>query len=131
MIYREVLEYDTKMNNYIDITSDIKLVVSRSKIEEGICNIFMQGTTAGLMMNENDMMLMSDFKKFLQIIDEKKLYNHPENAFSHMKANLIGFDKSVPISHNELVLGKWQEIMLWEFDTKPRKRKIVVTIMGE
>jgi secondary thiamine-phosphate synthase enzyme len=131
MIYREILEYDTKTGSFIDITPEVREVLARSKINEGICNLFIPGTTAGLMMNEPDLMLMADFKKFLSIIDDKKMYNHPGNSFSHLRANLLGFDKNIPISNNQLILGQWQHILLWEFDIKKRSRQVIVTIIGE
>jgi len=131
IMYKTELEIQTKPNSFVDITKKIKDIVTESKIKNGLCNIFIPGTTAGLMMNENDMMLIEDFKKFFSIIDDKKHYNHPDNAFSHLRANLLSTEKTIPVDNGDLALGTWQSILLWEFDVNPRKRNLMITIMGE
>ena len=128
---RTILEVVTKPNSFVDITSQIKKLVSEGKIKDGLCNIFLPATTAGLMMNENERMLIEDFKRFFSIIDEKSHYNHPDNAFSHLRANMLSCEKTIPIVEKGLVLGNWQSILLWEFDTRPRKREIIITFVGE
>ncbi|MEM7819263.1 MAG: secondary thiamine-phosphate synthase enzyme YjbQ [Candidatus Aenigmatarchaeota archaeon] len=129
MIYREIIEIETKSNKYIDITNKISDIVENCHIKYGLCHIFLEGTTAGFLLNENDPMLLADFKNvFKKIAPKKKLYQHPSNAFSHIRASMLRQDLTFPINDGKLILGTWQNILLWEFDIKKRKRKIVITI---
>jgi len=133
MTYQEVFEVKTKKGiDVIDITQGIKDVLKNAKISTGLCNIFLTATTACLVINENERMLQEDIKKFFRdIINEERIYHHPSNAFSHMRANLCDKELTIPVRNGELVLGTWQSIMLMEFDVEPRTRRIVVTVSGE
>lgn len=132
MLFRKNLEIETKRDGFIDITNEIEKMVEESNVKEGLCNIFLPATTAGLVMNENERMLIEDFKRFFdKSVPDDKLYNHPSNAFSHLRANLAATEKTIPVSHGKLVLGTWQSILLWEFDINKRKREVVVTVMGD
>ncbi|MEM7826848.1 MAG: secondary thiamine-phosphate synthase enzyme YjbQ [Candidatus Aenigmatarchaeota archaeon] len=130
-MYKETLEIETKKGIHIeDITPKITAIVKKSEISEGMCNIFLQSTTSGLFVNEFDMMLFEDIKKFFKdIVDEKKIYHHPSNASSHLRAMLLKPEISIPVHEGELMLGTWQRILLIEFDVVPRKRNLIVTII--
>ena len=132
MIIRESFEMKTETLNYVDITKSIEKLVEKSKVKEGLCHIFLPGTTTGMMLNEMDRFLMEDFKRlFRQLIDDKKMYSHPDNAHSHLRAALLQQSISLPVSKGKLMRGTWQSILLWEFDVKSRTRQIVVTVTGE
>ncbi len=132
MIFRSSFDIDTKPLNYVNITKHIEDLLLKSRVREGICNVFVQGTTTGLMINEMDHMLMEDFRRFYaKMVDENRIYSHEDNAHSHIRAAFLTTDKAVPISRGKLVLGEWQSIVLWEFDVKDRKRKIIVTVVGD
>ena len=132
MIFRESFEVKTETLNYVDITKDIEKLVEKSKVKEGLCHIFLPGTTAGIILNEMDHFLIEDFKRvFRQLIDDKKMYSHPDNAYSHLRAALLQQSISLPVSKSKLMRGTWQSILLWEFDVKSRARQIVVTVTGE
>ncbi|MEM7816507.1 MAG: secondary thiamine-phosphate synthase enzyme YjbQ [Candidatus Aenigmatarchaeota archaeon] len=130
-IYREEIEIATREGiDVLDITKDIELAVRNSKVKNGICHIFLKATTAGLIINEYDLLLVQDAKNLIKnLVKEEKVYAHPQNAFSHLRAMLTKCDLSIPISENKLCLGTWQRIWLVEFDTHPRKRKIIVSIL--
>ena len=129
MLFRKILRIKTRSSECVDITSEIKKVVNGCAFPEGICNIFLKATTAGLMINENDLLLKQDFIKFFKwSVPEEKMYTHPENAFSHIRASMLSQDLTIPVSNNELVLGIWQSILLWNFDVADREREIVITI---
>lgn len=132
MLFRDTIGIETEKGmSFVDITDRVVKLVYDCKIEEGICNIFLPGTTAGLMVNENDRMLIEDFKRFFHTIDEKKLYSHPSNAFSHLRANLLRPELTIPVSNRKLLLGKWQSIFVWEFDAGPRKRELIISVVGD
>ncbi len=132
VLFRDTVEIETKKGiSYEDITGRIVDIAGSCKIQEGLCNVFLPSTTAGLMLNENDRMLIEDFKRFFHAVDEKKLYSHPSNAFSHLRANLLRSEITIPVSNRKLLLGRWQSIILWEFDAQERKREIVISVIGD
>ena len=132
MIFRDSFEIKIETLNYVDITKEVENIVQKSKIVQGICHVFLPGTTAGIMSNEMDQFLMEDFKRlFRELVDEKRMYAHPDNSYSHIRASMLSTEKSFPVSANKLMLGTWQSILLWEFDVTSRTRKIIVTLIGE
>lgn len=131
MIYREFIELSTETNKLYDLTKQIKAVTDKCLIKEGICNVFLTGTTAGLMINENDKMLYQDLKRLFEVMaPEDKLYNHPDNAHSHIRASMLSPQLTIPLMGGHLALGDWQSILLWEFDVRERERKVIITIQG-
>ncbi len=131
MIFREIIEIDTKPDLLIDITDKVSSIIENCEIKEGLCHIFIPGTTAAILLNEDDELLKTDFKKlFDELIPKNKLYAHPDNAHSHLRASFFGQEKTIPIADGNLLLGTWQTIFLWEFDTRPRKRKLIITVVG-
>lgn len=114
----------------IDITSSIKEAVDSSKIETGICRVFVPHTTAGLTINENaDPSVKADILMALRkIVPDSLPYTHAEgNSPAHVKSTLVGSSLSIIIENGNLVLGTWQGIIFCEFDG-PRKRKLFVHI---
>ena len=131
MIYRDIIKIKTKTNDFYDITKDIDEIISGSNVKDGLCNVFVKGTTASLLINENDRMLIEDFRKLLEtLIPENHLYQHADNAQSHLRASMLSQSLTIPLSEGKMAMGEWQNILLFEFDTKPREREIIVTIQG-
>ena len=130
MLYREIIEIETEKDKSYDITKKVAEIVKNSDLHEGLCNIFLKGTTAGLIINENEQMLNADFLRMFREIDEKRLCNHPSNGFSHLRAGMLDTEKTMPVANGKLILGTWQNILLWEFDAEGRKREIIVSISG-
>jgi secondary thiamine-phosphate synthase enzyme len=112
-----------------DMTEDVKEVLKKSGVKQGLCHIFVPATTCGLMLNENERALLADFAQLFSFVPEVG-WSHPDNAHSHLRANMVKQEASIPIENGELVLGQWQSILLWEFDVHPRKREVVVTVSG-
>jgi secondary thiamine-phosphate synthase enzyme len=133
MLYQETFETDTREGISVkDITTGIQNAVRNAGFNSGICSIFITATTAGLFINEDERMLIEDIKKsFKAMADDSRIYQHPSNAPSHIRANYVDKDLAIPIKEGDLVLGTWQRIFLAEFDKIPRKRKIIITIVGE
>lgn len=126
----------TKGNtDIIDITNDVNQAVKKSEVKEGIANIFITGSTAGLTTIEYEPGLKKDLKAFFErIIPESIKYNHEEkwhddNGHSHIRASLLKPSLSVPIINNEPALGTWQQIVLVDFDTRAREREIIISII--
>jgi len=100
MLFREILKFNTKKGiSFEDVTDSVKKVVSECDIEEGICNLFLTATTAGIMINENERMLMEDFRLMFQdLVDDEKPRLHPSGAVSHMRSSFLDVTKNLPIS---------------------------------
>lgn len=114
----------------VDITREIKKIVGESRIENGVCHLFVPHTTAGITLNENaDPSVRRDILRELnKIIPFEDNYSHLEgNAAAHIKAGLVGSSEIIFIEDEHLVLGTWQGIYLCEFDG-PRLRKVLVKI---
>ena len=132
MVYKESIKLKLKSQEIGDITGNIEEIVRKSEIEDGICSIFVMGATGSLIVNENEPMLIEDFKKTLEKISPSKdLYQHMENAHSHIRSILIGNSQTIPVRKGELLLGTWQNILIVNFDSRTREREVIVTVIGE
>ena len=122
-----------KGQNLIDITEEVKKIVSKSNVKEGLCNVFVPHSSAGVILNENwDASVAKDLLKVLNknipLHDEYEHDSNDNNAHSHIKAAWIGSSITIPISEGKLALGQWQNIMFCEFDG-PREREVRVQIV--
>jgi len=121
----------------IDITPQVEKQVAESGINNGTVTVFVSGSTAGITTIEYEPGLLSDFQNMWERNIPKNIpYEHDRawgeaNGFSHVRASLLGASLVVPISHKALTLGTWQQIVLIDFDNRPRSRQIIVQIMGE
>jgi secondary thiamine-phosphate synthase enzyme len=132
MIYTETVKAKVKSQEFFNITGKVESVVRKSKVKEGVCVLFSVGATSGLLINEDEPMLLEDTRKILEkAVPENHIYQHTDNAHSHIKSSLIGNSQTVPMKDGKMLLGNWQEIMVANFDTRERTREVVVTIIGE
>lgn len=121
----------------LDLTPQVAEHVRESGVVSGIVTVFVPGSTAGITTVEYEPGLKKDLPEFFEkVIPRGKTYHHDAtwgdgNGFSHVRAALVGPSLSVPISEGEMILGTWQQIVLLDFDNRPRKRKIVVQVSGE
>ena len=131
MIYRDIIKIETEKDGFYDITKHLAAAIEKSRVKEGLCNVFLKGTTAALVLNENDRMLIEDFRKTLgRLVSDEHIYQHPDNAPSHLRAALLGAQMTIPISESKLTIGTWQSVLLFELDIQPRERDIIVTVQG-
>ena len=115
----------------VDITSTVRDIVTKSRVETGVCLIYVPHTTAGVTINENaDPSVKSDILMALRdIVPDALPYRHMEgNSPGHVKSTLVGNTVSVLINNNTLALGTWQGIFFCEFDG-PRNRKVFVKVL--
>ncbi len=137
-VYSDVLNIETKgESDIIDITENIQKSINKSNIRNGIICVFIPGSTGSITTIEYEPGLKEDFPKALNRIAPKNIdyehHNtwHDDNGRSHIKASLMGPSLNLPVSDGKLIHGSWQQLVFIEFDTQPRKRKIVVKIVGE
>jgi secondary thiamine-phosphate synthase enzyme len=121
----------------INITPQVERQVADSGISNGSVTVFVAGSTAGLTTIEYEPGLVSDFQDLWQRITPQNIsYAHDRrwgdgNGYSHVRASLLGGSLVVPVSEKRLTLGTWQQIVLVDFDNRPRSRQIVLQISGE
>ena len=120
-----------------DITRVVAKAVGASGIQSGIATVFIVGSTASLTTIEFEPGAIHDLNKvFEALAPGDGEYKHhlrwgDDNGSSHVRAALMGPSITIPFTNGTLLLGQWQQIALLEFDTRPRRREIVVQIIGE
>jgi secondary thiamine-phosphate synthase enzyme len=138
MVHQEQIEIQTRGHRQIDdLTQRVADVVGRSKISAGLVHVFCVGSTAAVGTIEFEPGLKGDLPEMLdRLIPPSRDYGHEQawhdgNGHSHLQASLLGPSLSVPITAGQMVLGTWQQIFHLECDVRPRRRSVVVTVMGE
>jgi secondary thiamine-phosphate synthase enzyme len=145
-ISSKILSFKTKEGpDFIDFTKEVQSFVEESRIANGLINIQTLHTTAPLILNENEPLLLEDFKAHLEKISSKNLnYNHNDfsrrtvnvceeecvNGHSHCQAIHLSPNLTLNVIGGELQLGQWQRIFLAELDS-PRPRKVQIQIIGQ
>ncbi len=121
----------------IDITDQIESALAESGVSSGVVNVSGLGSTLGLTTIEFESGAVLDLKKALaQIAPMNDDYAHnarwgDHNGYAHLRSALMGTSKSYPIRNGKLHLGTWQQIVLCDFDERPRERELTVTVIGE
>lgn len=121
----------------LDITPQVERAVSASGVQSGIVLAFTPGSTAGLTTIEYEPGAVSDLKDAIaRIAPEGMAYAHDArwgdgNGFSHVRAALLGPSLSLPVRGGALVTGTWQQIVLVDFDNRPRSRRVEVQVLGD
>jgi secondary thiamine-phosphate synthase enzyme len=121
----------------LDITEAVAGAIRESSLSAGIATVFVVGSTAGITTIEFEPGAIEDLNGvFERLAPRNGEYRHhlrwgDDNGSSHVRAALLGPSLTVPFSDERLALGTWQQIMLLEFDTRPRRREIVVQLVGE
>lgn len=138
MILTKHLLVSTKGNtDIVDITANCQSVLKGAKLTKGVMTVFNPGSTGSLTTIEYEPNLVKDFKEALEILaPSDKTYQHAktwndDNGSSHVRSSLMGPSISVPFEDGELSLGTWQQIVFCDFDTRPRKRQLIIQIIGE
>jgi secondary thiamine-phosphate synthase enzyme len=119
----------------IDITDKVRQVVKESGIQDGLVNVYAQGATAGIMIQENwDESVQTDVIHLLKKLIPKGVWLHDQqdgNGDSHLKSGLVGPSETIPIMDGQPALSTWQNIFFCEFDGPRQERKIVVTVLSD
>ena len=138
MVDQETITIETTGHRQMhDLTSQVAEVVSMSKVHTGTVQVFNVGSTGAIGMIEFEPGLVEDLPAILdRLIPPSRDYGHERawhdgNGHSHLQATWLGQSISVPVTDGQPVLGTWQQIFHLECDVKPRRRSIVVTVVGE
>lgn len=137
-IFSDKICFKTEGNcEIVNITDGLTEILKKSKIKDGILNVFIPGATGAITTIEYEPGLVSDFQNILkEIVEENRDYKHNKthsdgNATAHLRASLLGPSITIPVNKENMVLGTWQQIIFVDMDNRPRERKIIVKIIGE
>jgi len=122
----------SKKQEIVDITSNVKEIVKKSEIKEGVCIVYTMHASGAVIINENwDPNIMLDILNVLDKLIPQGKWKHDKvdnNGAAHIKSAIIGPSESIIVKNGELLLGRWQDVMFCDFDG-PRERKVLVKIM--
>ena len=135
MTHQQTIEQATRGRGTYDITAEIQAVVRAAGIETGLCHVFVQHTSASLIVCENaDPTVRSDLERFITRLapDGDPIYEHtlegPDDMPAHVRSILTNMDLTVPVSNGRCALGTWQGIFLYEHRHHGQRRRVVVTV---
>lgn len=138
MIEQNTLEFRTQGRGTSEITAQVARIVAESGIRKGLCTVFLQHTSASLILCENaDPDVRRDLETLLSRLapDGDPAYVHDtegrDDMAAHARSILTSNSLTIPVADGRLLLGTWQGLYLWEHRTAPHTRSIVVTVMGE
>jgi secondary thiamine-phosphate synthase enzyme len=121
----------------VDLTSDLVRSIAASGFKNGVATLFIGGSTAGITTIEFESGVVEDVKEVLETLAPSgRDWRHhrrwgDHNGHSHIRSALVGPSLSVPFVNGEPVLGTWQQVVLLDFDERPRSREVVVQLIGE
>lgn len=135
MSHQEVLQIHTTGRGTYGIATQVQQVVSSAGLQTGLCHVFVQHTSASLMICENaDPAVRADMERFLSrlVPDGDRMFEHsdegPDDMAAHVRSMLTNMDLTVPVTGGQLALGVWQGIYLYEHRTHAHRRRVVVTV---
>jgi len=138
MLHQQKLRFSTTKRGTYNITQQITDAIGHSGIKDGICHLFIQHTSASLILCENaDKIVREDLNAYMEklVKDGDSAYKHkdegPDDMAAHIRTVLTQSSLSIPVHKGRCDLGMWQGIFLWEHRTNAHKRNIALTIMGE
>ena len=132
------IHINTQGNTHIiNITEDVADLLKKSNLKEGCAVVFVVGSTAALTMCEYEPGLVTDIKNmFDKLVPKNAPYEHDTtwgdaNGSAHLRTSLLGSSLTIPFVKGKFVTGTWQQIILVDFDNRPRERKVIVQLHGE
>ena len=131
------LEIRTNPKSFLDITSRVQDFVTKSSIQNGVCNLFIKHTSASLVIQENyDPSVRKDFETiFSKLVPEDFPYVHnmegKDDMPAHIRSALTSTSEAVPVMNGKLSLGTWQGIYLWEHRDQAHNRIVMISMVGE
>lgn len=135
---QQTLSVNTRGRGTYEITRDVQDVVAAASIEVGLCHLFIQHTSASIMLCENaDPDVRTDLETFMQSIapDGAPMFCHttegPDDMPAHVRTLITNVSLTLPVSASCCQLGTWQGIYLWEHRTAAHGRKVIITLQGD
>ena len=134
--HQRSVEIQTRGRGLVDVTREVAAIVAGAGVTVGLCSIFVQHTSASLLIQENaDPSVLRDLERWMEkLAPESSVYEHddegPDDMPGHLRSAVTRTSETIPISGGRLALGTWQALYLWEHRSRPHARRLVVTIMG-
>jgi secondary thiamine-phosphate synthase enzyme len=135
-VHQRSLEIRTRGRGFVDVTREIAGVVAEARVETGLCSLFLQHTSASLVIQENaDPAVLRDLERWMaKLAPEAAHYEHddegPDDMPGHLRSAVTRTSETVPIAGGRLALGTWQAVYVWEHRAAPHTRRLVVTAFG-
>ena len=134
--HQRSVEIQTRGRGLVDVTREVAAIVADAGVTVGLCSIFVQHTSASLLIQENaDPSVLRDLERWMaKLAPESSVYEHddegPDDMPGHLRSAVTRTSETIPISSGRLALGTWQALYLWEHRSRPHTRRLVVTVMG-
>jgi secondary thiamine-phosphate synthase enzyme len=136
-IYIGQLQLSTRGDaDFIDITTDVERVLAEADVHDGLVTAFVRGSTAAITTMEFEPGGVADLRALLDRLIpvegdyEHNRLNHDTNSHAHQRASIVGASEQVPVIGGRLALGTWQQLVLVDFDDRPRQRTVVVQVIA-
>jgi secondary thiamine-phosphate synthase enzyme len=135
-VHQRTARVSTRGRGFVDVTREVARVVSESGVTTGLCTVFLQHTSASLVIQENaDPAVLRDLQRWMdRLAPEGGGYEHdaegPDDMPSHLRGAVTRTSESVPVTDGRLALGTWQAIYVWEHRRAGHEREIVVHVAG-
>lgn len=135
---QRTLSIATTGRGFVEVTSEVRGVVAASGIGSGLCAIFLQHTSASLVIQENaDPAVLRDLAAWMERLapEDARAYEHdaegPDDMPSHLRSAVTRSSESIPVTKGDLALGTWQGIYVWEHRAAAHRRRLLVHVMGD
>lgn len=134
--HQVTLEIATSGKGFYDVTTKVRHVARESGVRVGTCNVFVQHTSASLVVQENaDPSVRRDLEAWMsELAPESRRWEHDDEGADDMPAHarsvLTKTSETIPVGGGDLLLGTWQALYLWEHRSRPHRRRLVVTVVG-
>jgi len=132
---QDTLTVATRGKGLMDVTDAVRAVVDSARLASGLCHLFVQHTSASLVIQENaDPDVQGDLERWMSrlVTDGDPIFRHveegPDDMSAHVRSVLTATTLTVPVVEGQLALGTWQAIYLWEHRSRPMRRRVVVTV---
>ena len=135
--FQEILTVETHGRGFVDVTRAVNESVAKSGVAVGVCTVFIQHTSASLVIQENaDPAVLRDLQKWMdRIAPESEDYEHdaegPDDMPGHIRAAITKTSETIPVGDHALRLGTWQALYVWEHRASPHRRRLVVTVLSD
>jgi secondary thiamine-phosphate synthase enzyme len=132
-VFNTSFNFSTKGEiEFVDLTDRVQEAVAGSGVRNGLVHVFAPHATGVLILTENEYGLLEDVKVFLEkVIPKHGKYGHPSNAYAHLRSMLLPPDRTIPVVDGHAMFGTWQSLMFVETDVSPRRRTVIIQVMGE
>ncbi len=136
-VHQQSIEVTTAGPGLLDVTREVERVVRQSDVRTGLCTVFIQHTSASLVIQENaDPAVLRDLQRWLDdLVPESRAWEHdeegPDDMPAHVKSAITKTTESIPVMDGRLALGTWQGLFVWEHRRRGHRRRLVVHVAGE